>query len=188
MNRRYFLIFFSTLLGIGQGNGQYKTMYSGTSSFELGSALVLSHYVLYGYSHYSSNTVGNIFRINSNETGFKDLFDFNGLNGANPTGLLTPSVTGDTLFGTTALGDSSYNPSLHMYGYGCIFSIKTDGTGYRKIFDFGDTNGLAPNGSLKLIGAKLYGMTNSGGAHSLGCVFSICTNGTGTKTSMILME
>ena len=61
--------------------------------------------------------------------------------------------------------------------YGSIFSIDTNGTGFKKLLNFTDTNGASPLGSLTLFGKELFGMASSGGANNSGCIFSIDTNG-----------
>ena len=65
--------------------------------------------------------------------------------------------------------------------YGTIFSIDTNGTGYKNLLNFNSTNGTYPTGSLILSGGKLYGMARLGGAIGYGCVFSIDTDGNNYK-------
>jgi len=154
------------------GSG-YVDMYdftnaSGCSPY--GTTLVLSGNVLYGMTFKGgANGDGDIFSINTNGTGFTDMLDFNGTNGASPYGSLT--LSGNVLYGMTAVGGPSYN--------GNIFSININGTGYTDLFDFNGVNGQGPEGSLTLVGNVLYGMTVYGGASSDGNIFSINTNGTG---------
>ncbi len=100
-----------------------------------------------------------------------DLLYFNGLNGALPEGALT--LSGNTLYGMTENGGAN--------GYGCIFSIKTNGTTYRDLFDFVDSTGVRPIGDLLMSGGKFYGLTSGGGTLDNGTVFSMDTNGGGFK-------
>ncbi len=77
----------------------------------------------------------------------------------------------NTLYGTTPLGGAN--------GYGTVFSLNTDGTGFTVLHSFkGDVDGTVPNKDLVLYGNKLYGTvgrgTNGGG---YGSVFSLDTNG-----------
>lgn len=99
------------------------------------------------------------------------LHNFSTASGQYPYGSLT--LTGNRLYGMTFSGGA--------HNYGCIFSIDTNGNGYKDIFDFNNTNGKNPYGSLTLSGNRLFGMTWQGGANFLGCVFSIDTNGNGYK-------
>ena len=89
--------------------------------------------------------------------------------GLDPQGSLISD--GTFLYGTTYQGGTST--------YGTIFKVKTDGTGYIKLFDFNGTNGRAPKGSLVSDGTFLYGTTAAGGTHSVGVIFKIMPDGTG---------
>ena len=72
------------------------------------------------------------------------------------------------LFGMTEMGGN---------GDGCIFSIDTDGNGYKILLDFNGANGALPLGGLTLSESQLYGMTNVGGINGYGVIFSIDTAG-----------
>jgi uncharacterized repeat protein (TIGR03803 family) len=102
---------------------------------------------------------------------YPHLLSFNDTNGRNPYGSLT--ISGNVLYGMTSRGGAKDK--------GCIFSIHTNGNGYKKLLDFDSANGAHPWGSLTLIGNKLFGMTGWGGAYNNGCIFSIDTNGFGYK-------
>ncbi len=104
---------------------------------------------------------------------FPDIFRFDtqDTTGCEPFGDLT--ISGNTMYGMTN--------SCGTRGWGCIFTININGTGYRNLFDFDGQNGGFPRGSLTLSGNSLYGMTNHGGAHYLGCIFSVNTNGNNYK-------
>jgi uncharacterized repeat protein (TIGR03803 family) len=98
------------------------------------------------------------------------IFNFSGTNGSDPQGSLT--LSGKKLFGMTTNGGTN--------GKGCVFFIDTTGNGHKDILDFNGTNGANPvYGKLLLLGTKLYGMTQKGGANNSGCLFLIDTNGTG---------
>jgi uncharacterized repeat protein (TIGR03803 family) len=93
-----------------------------------------------------------------------------GSDGANPQASLV--LDGNTLFGTTANGGTN--------GYGTVFKVNTDGTGYSILKSFTNSpDGANPVAGLVLSGGTLYGTTYSGGANGYGTVFSINTNGTG---------
>jgi uncharacterized repeat protein (TIGR03803 family) len=101
---------------------------------------------------------------------FTVLGSFNGTNGASPNGSLT--LSGSTLYGMTNAGG--------VNGYGNVFSINTDGSGFQNLLAFsGGTDGNGPAAGLTPSGSTLYGTTFSGGANGQGNVFSINTDGTG---------
>ncbi|MCX6925883.1 MAG: hypothetical protein NT154_22155, partial [Verrucomicrobia bacterium] len=94
-----------------------------------------------------------------------------GSDGANPFAGL--SLSGNTLYGTTIFGGSS--------GYGTLFSINTNGTGYKVLQTFnGGNNEAYPETTLLLSGNTLYGA--SGGPGLSSTLFAINTNGTGFTT------
>jgi uncharacterized repeat protein (TIGR03803 family) len=84
-------------------------------------------------------------------------------------------LEGKTLFGMTSGGGLS--------SVGNIFSIDTDGSNYKDLYDFTNPSGIEPAGSLILnaSGTKLFGMTESGGSNSKGTAFTIDTGGTNFK-------
>jgi uncharacterized repeat protein (TIGR03803 family) len=87
-------------------------------------------------------------------------------------------LSGTTLYGATIAGGNGGNGK----GKGIIFSVGTDGTGYRVLLSFtgtgGSASGSSPEGNLSLCGTTLYGMTFSGGADNDGVIFSLGTDGT----------
>jgi uncharacterized repeat protein (TIGR03803 family) len=119
---------------------------------------------------------------------FKTLYSFtavsqpDGINsdGANPTGRLIGS--GTNLYGVTYDGGAFGNGSL---GYGTVFAINTDGTGFTNLHQFsgGPDDGVQPPAGLILSGTTLYGTTalggSQGGTVGGGTVFSLNTDGTG---------
>ncbi len=109
------------------------------------------------------------FILNTNAQ-INSLLDFNGANGAYPSGSFISD--GTFLYGMTAYGGT--------YNLGTIFKIKIDGTGYSKILDFeGTSNGSQPLGTLYSDGNFLYGITSTGGDNSYGVIFKIKNDGTG---------
>ncbi len=99
------------------------------------------------------------------------MHNFNGTGGACPYGDLV--LCGSKLYGLTSKGGVNH--------LGCIFSIDTNGTGFKDLHDFNGINGANPGGSLILSVTRdtLYGMTEMGGAYNCGCIFSIDTGGKG---------
>jgi uncharacterized repeat protein (TIGR03803 family) len=146
--------------------------------------LVLSGNALYGTAEYGG-TAGNgtVFSLNTDGTGFTNLYSFSATNssginsdGAAPfAGLI---LSGNTLYGTAEYGGSN--------GYGAVFSINIDGTGFTNLYSFSaiDTNyfnsdGADPVASLVLSGNTLYGTANYGGTAGNGTLFSLNSDGTG---------
>ncbi|HWY98521.1 MAG TPA: choice-of-anchor tandem repeat GloVer-containing protein [Bacteroidia bacterium] len=102
---------------------------------------------------------------------FTKLMDFAGATNGEKPQFTTIISDGTYLYGMTGNGGIYSNE-------GVIFKIKTNGSGYTKIFDFGfDTSGGFPYGSLLYDGTYLYGMTSVNGANNLGSIFKIKTDG-----------
>lgn len=154
---------FTQLVGTNQVNNDGAHPFAG---------LLLSGNSLYGTAeHGGSSGYGTVFKINTNGTGFTNLHSFTGgSNGDDPRSELL--LLDDTLYGTA----SGYSTS----GYGVVFAIKTDGTGYTNLHSFTGIDGSNPNGALILSGKALVGTTWSGsGSTYNGTVFAVNTNGTG---------
>jgi len=119
-------------------------------------SLLLSGSVLFGLTHDGgAYGLGTVFSVNPDGSGFTVLHSFaSGTgDGANPYGGLV--LSGSTLYGMTYGGG---------YGYGTVFKLNTDGTGFtvlRALDNFND--GGKPYGSLTLSGSTLYGMTSGSG-------------------------
>jgi uncharacterized repeat protein (TIGR03803 family) len=102
--------------------------------------------------------------------------------GAYPTaGLILGSGT-QTLYGVASQGGPS--------GGGNVFTISTDGTGFRPLYNFTPPNpftgdpgdGAYPLGGLLLISNTLVGTTSSGGSANNGIIFKLNVNGSGFVT------
>src|SRR6185369_17181210 len=79
---------------------------------------------------------------------------------------------GTYLYGTTESGGAN--------NFGTIFKIKTDGSGYLKLFEFPSyIYGSSPDGALLYDGTYLYGVADDSGAHLNGTIFKIKPDGTG---------
>jgi uncharacterized repeat protein (TIGR03803 family) len=158
------------------GSG-YKDRYDFAYNAEPRNTLVpsVSGKILYGVSA-SGPDAGMVFSIDTDGTGFKDLHDFAG--GAGDTDHMNYSngnsltLVDSVLYGTSELGGEPIS-----YGYGFMFSIDTNGKGYKHVYDFTESS-ETPVGTLVLSGNTFYGMTYDGGAKYLGNIFSIDTNGT----------
>jgi uncharacterized repeat protein (TIGR03803 family) len=143
-------------------------------------SLILSGNTLYGTAaDGGSSGNGTIFAINTDGTGFTNLYEFTGgSDGAIPeAGLI---LSGNTLYGTAAAGGSS--------GKGTVFAVTTNGTGFTNLYSFtarsgsppyGNSDGASPDAGLILSGNTLYGTASYGGISDDGTVFAINTNGNG---------
>lgn len=141
-----------------------------SGSYPYGS-LISDGTFLYGMTIFGgANGMGTIVKVKHDGTGYEKLLDFAGTtNGSYPWGSLISD--GTFLYGMTNSGGTS--------GYGTIFKIMPDGTGYVKLLDFTGTNGREPRGSLFSDGTFLYGVTFYGGTSDMGTIFKIMTDGTG---------
>jgi uncharacterized repeat protein (TIGR03803 family) len=147
----------------------------------LDSKLVLAGSTLFGTATAGGLTgYGTVFAVNTDGTDFRILHHFSkppGLpfstinsDGVSPLrGLL---VSGNTLFGKTANGGGM--------GWGTLFAINIDGTGFTTLFSFAEpspsnTNSTGFNafGDLLFSGNTLYGTANSGGSLGFGTVFGL---------------
>src|SRR5205814_591137 len=105
--------------------------------------VVLTGSVLYGTTLYGGiSNNGTIYKINTDGTGYTVLKRFAGSDGANPA-FATLILSGSVLHGATLYGGSS--------GYGTVFKMNTDGTGYSVLKNFtGGNDGRYPNSALTL--------------------------------------
>jgi len=150
---------------------------SGTNSdgVDPRAGLVLSGNTLYGtaFQGGSSGFSGTVFAVNTNGTGFTNLYSFTGGNdGGGPEAGLV--LSGNILYGTAVGGGSSAG--------GTVFAVHTDGTGFTNLYSFTATSsgfsstnsdGAAPVAGLILSGNTLYGTAEVGGSSGYGTVFSL---------------
>lgn len=107
---------------------------------------------------------------------FHAIYHFAGSPNPGPNGPLL--LNGDTLYGTTGGGGSS--------GWGTIFKINTNGTGYKIIKNFTaldlntytNTDGAYPMVGLVMWSNRLFSTTYEGGSGTRGTVFGVNTDGT----------
>jgi uncharacterized repeat protein (TIGR03803 family) len=205
------ILYGTTTVGGINGSGSYGTVFaintdgtdftnlynfnSGTRSQSFQPGLVLSGNTLYGVrTDGGSNDNGNVFAVNTDGTGFTNLYIFSATtydsssenaSSTNSDGAVPYSVlvlSGNTLYGTTKRGGTN--------GEGTVFAINTDGTGFTNLYTFSaadyvgpsyftNSDGFAPNAGLMLSSNTLYGTTEFGGSGGSGTVFAINTNGTG---------
>lgn len=121
---------------------------------------------------------GTIFTIDPTGNNFHVIMTFQGRlgnsnYGSNPAGSLL--IEGNIMYGTTQNGGK--NDSLHYGGYGDIFSVHTDGTGYRSLHIFNTSDGMEPMGDVTKINGILYAGTPQGGPANTGNIVCVDTSG-----------
>lgn len=115
---------------------------------------------------------GTVFKVNTDGTSLTVIKDFiSSVDGGTPYCDLT--LSGSTLYGTTHSGGTA--------GFGNVFKVNTDGSGYTVLKNFTNSpDGADPYAGLTLSGNTLYGTTHNGGNSSgHGTVFKINTDGSG---------
>lgn len=122
---------------------------------------------------------GSVFKLNAEGTGETVLHSFlsSGGDGQHPYGSLIQDST-DALYGTTQEGGSFANGGSS--GFGTVFKLNPDGTGYTILHNFDPTagDGKYPNSALVLGNdGALYGTTEFGGTNNVGVVFRLNTDG-----------
>jgi uncharacterized repeat protein (TIGR03803 family) len=141
--------------------------------------LILSGNTLYGTAYQGgSSGHGTIFKINTDGTGFTNLYSFTpsteesylpiNSDGAYPyAGLI---ISGNTLYGTAREGGDT--------GFGTVFAVSTDGTSFTNLHSFTDANFLNYDGGwpmarLCVVGSTLYGTAATAGNSWYGTVFAL---------------
>ncbi len=123
---------------------------------------------LYGTNSYGGGGTfddrGIIFSFNPLTNAYTKLYNFDEVNGKNPTGNLVQATNGK-FYGTTQKGG--------MNNQGVIFSFDPINNSYAKLYDFDGINGSYPMSSfIQANDGKLYSTTNIGGLNSKGIIFS----------------
>jgi uncharacterized repeat protein (TIGR03803 family) len=153
--------------------------------------LILSGNTLYGTAESGGIEFGTVFALNTDGTGFRNLHNFQEMLGApfyvdggEPSGGLI--LSGSTLYGTTRNGGTGPQHN-GAGGYGTVFALNTNGTGFTVLHSFTpldnqyytNSDGVRPQAGLVLSGDTLYGTAYQGGSSTYGTVFAVNTNGTG---------
>jgi uncharacterized repeat protein (TIGR03803 family) len=176
-----------TLFAVNTNGTGFTTLHSFTGGSDgTGplAGLILSGTNLYGTASQGGiANNGTVFAVTTNGTGFTNLHIFTAGNynssfvmtnsdGASPrAGVI---LSGNTLYGTAYWGGS--------WGYGTVFAVNTDGTGFTTLYSFnflGGGGAALPQAGLILSGNTLYGTANAGGSGGAGTVFAVHTDGSG---------
>lgn len=129
-------------------------------------------------------------RLTVNAAAFTVLHHFEFFSeGGNPAVTEALTLSGDTLYGATTDGGLGANTLTGGSGRGTLFSIGSNGAGFKVIHAFAsrtaegtNTGGELPYCTLTLLAGKLYGTATSGGALGNGVLFSINPDGTQFST------
>jgi uncharacterized repeat protein (TIGR03803 family) len=152
--------------------------------------VILSGNTLYGTAvQGGSSGNGTVFALNTDGTGFTNLYSFTAgpgdypsitnSDGAYPYGGLL--LSGNTLYGTAATGGHA--------GNGTVFALNTGGTAFTSLHNFTagvgsfpsitNGDGTYPGFTLVLSNNTLYGIALYGGSSGNGTLFAVHTDGTG---------
>ena len=156
-----------TIFKVNTDGSGFTNLYNFYSYGPTRGSLVLSGNTLFGVTVGVGITgnFGSVFSINTDGSGFTNRYIFtNSANGSLPVAGL--ALSGNTLYGTTPAGGSE--------GYGTVFAVNTDGSGFTNLYSFkGGSDGANPYAGLVLFDNALYGTTVNGGAQGYGTVFRI---------------
>jgi uncharacterized repeat protein (TIGR03803 family) len=165
-----------TIFSIDTTGEGYRVLYSfGSKTNDAGSpyaGVIAVNGVLYGttYSGGAYANQGAVFGFDPKTAVETVLHSFgHGSDGRQPADALV-NVDG-VLYGTTAYGGT--------YKLGAVFSVRTDGTAYHVLHNFGQSDGSVPVAALTVVKGMLYGTTSYGGAYGCGTVFRLRKSGAG---------
>jgi uncharacterized repeat protein (TIGR03803 family) len=165
----------------------------GSDGAQPGAGLIAINGVLYGTTMYGGRSTacpmgcGAVFRLNSDGTSEKIIYEFKGgADGAQPAGTLI--AVGGKLYGTTEYGGG--RTRFCATGCGTIFRIAPDGSGETVLhrFAYGPRNadGAYPAAGLAEVAGVLYGTTSGGGLGG-GTVFSVRASAKGERTLHVFL-
>jgi uncharacterized repeat protein (TIGR03803 family) len=122
-----------------------------------------------------SNLYGNVFKINTDGSGYTILHTFkpDGVDGREPYAGVIQGSDG-ALYGTSYIGGTN--------DFGTVFKLNTDGTGYQLLHTFqaNGADGDQPDGTLlEGLDNLLYGTTAVGGTNNAGTIFEMGLDGSG---------
>lgn len=155
----------------GTGFAVLKHFYFGVGSWPK-AGLALSGSALYGTTTDEDGSgVGSVFKLNTDGSGYAQIKSLSSGDGKFPYAGLT--LSGGVLYGTATAG------GINGPGYGTVFKMGTDGSGFAVLKHFSSTDGRTPQAVLVAAGGVLYGTTKFGGSSDYGTVFKVNTDGTG---------
>lgn len=164
-------------LSAGVVNAQFSVLHSFTGGADGANpyydAPVVSGSTLYGTANQGAAGGGVVFAVNTDGTGYAVLHTFTNAapDGYQPLGSVV--LNDSTLYGTTYYGGSANGTS----GYGTVFAVNADGSGYQTLHSFTTATGYKPYGTVTVDGSTLYGMTYYGSGSGVGSIYSLNTDG-----------
>jgi uncharacterized repeat protein (TIGR03803 family) len=129
---------------------------------------------LYGTTYGGMNNAGTIYRIDKPGNFFETIHQFTTLTGGNPDGIPMEASDGK-LYGVVGSGGA--------FGFGGIYTINLNGTGYQLLRAFTGTDGatrgkgVGCKGLVEGPGGFLYGVTTTGGSNDTGVFFAMSKDG-----------
>ncbi|HZV33552.1 MAG TPA: choice-of-anchor tandem repeat GloVer-containing protein [Verrucomicrobiae bacterium] len=167
---------YGTVFAVNTDGTGFTNLYSFTGQndgSQPAAGLVLSGNTLYGTAEYGGTfNGGTIFAINTDGTGFTNLYTFTGENdGYAPVGTLV--LSSNILYGAAKDGGLGND--------GTVFAINTDGSNFSVLHSFTaldenyltNSDGAYPVAGLVLSGNTLFGTTLEGGTAGQGTVFAL---------------
>lgn len=143
-----------------------KELFRFDGEFPKSKLLQASNGKLYGLSSDCCvlGSYGVFFEYDPATKNYNKIVDFNDtINGSSPDGGLVEAMNGK-LYGLTSTGG--------IHNKGTLFEFDPSTYAFKKIYDFDETNGSTPLGTLiQATDGKLYGLTSSGGANDYGVLF-----------------
>jgi uncharacterized repeat protein (TIGR03803 family) len=124
--------------------------WSHTASIQVGDAV-------YG-TRIGDPPAGCVFKTDADGSRYTVLHIFGGKRGYGPDGLLP---LGGVLYGVTTWGGPEYRrrPDGTSSGYGVLYRLNLDGSGFKVLHNFTRSEGSPPRGTLTYLGGMLYGTT-----------------------------
>jgi uncharacterized repeat protein (TIGR03803 family) len=176
-----------TVFAINTDGSGFTNLHSFTGSDGVmpNCGLALSGSTLYGTAQLGgASGNGTVFAVNTDGTEFTNLHHFTSTphpyTGTNSDGAIPTAgvvYSNSTLYGTANFGG--------LFGWGTIYSIKTDGTSFTNLHSFTEASGQPATDptfgltGLIIVDNSLFGTTKLGGAFSAGEVFKLNMDGTG---------
>ncbi len=176
---------YGSVFSIGTNGSGFQTLhwFSNTDGYGPDGPLTLSGSTLYGTcfsggtgGNYNTNYIGpgTVFSINTNGSGFQNVYNCTPTGGGNPRNCAL-ALSGSTLLGTFSGGTSM------------IFSVNTDGSAYKSLLaQSGTSQGNFPIAGLTPVGTAFYGTLDwgglaggPGGTNGNGVIYRINPDGSG---------